>query len=1040
MRFEEIYIDGFGRFHNYQITNLNSGLTIFAGPNEAGKSTLLAFIQRILFGFPDRRNALNLYPPLEGGNHGGRLTVLNNGKRYIIERYTKSELKVFLPDGTTGGTVELSDILGGVGKDVFQNIYAFGLAELQDFATLNSDAIKKRIYSAGAGLGKVSIAEIQKNLETEIGDLFREKGRKPEINLLFKEIKDVDLRLNEIEEKVANFDRLHRELSGINNSIADAEKDRLETRGKLNHTISLIKAFDDWCKIGECEKRMREIPEIENFPENGIEILDKNREKISELEENIAEKRLSKDKISVQKAAVRIDEKLLDSKEKIQRLQKGQDKYLSAAKDLHELEDTLKREKDAFYKEIHNMGPDWDEEKISRFDVSISTRESIRRRYSSIEGLREKIDDAEKDVERKKQDIEGLSGELEKIDRRLKTETLQEIDGEKLQKQEEALRIFRAKYPLLREKESENHNLEEREKLLRIFKKQHIEKSQQFLLLTVYAFVFTGIASLILFILRNNRVIGTGIFALVVVSGIIYILLSKKRSHTELSEEVSEVNNLSNRKEEIKLEIQKIKDEILSTLKICGFETIPEPDVVENMDSEIRKASINLLKLSELKKQREKLEQNIKKLSEEMNAVKVEVEVLRNQKDKMQKEWENILTGMGLSPSLTMDGVNDMFAVVKTCIDKKGHIEEIESRIKEMQKFIDGYRTEISEVSERCGRHKDGIDVIFELEEMSKDLALNEEDYERLKRLDLTEKELGMEIKDLEKRIEAYRIKISELLSQGHAKLEDEFREKAKNQQEINKLKEEILNSQQNIKRIIGDVKLYTRFTQELKDVSSEDLKETELQLQDKLKKIEERLSEFREKKGAVSKEIEQIERDTEGSYLRMKRDVLLERLKRKAEEWTVLVLASAIIGKAIEKYERERQPDVIKEAQFFFSKMTLNRYPRIFAPFGEAKIYVEDAGRSRKEIQDLSRGTAEQLYLSLRFGFIREFNKRAEPLPIIFDDILVNFDPERFRAACECIGELTKTNQAFYFTCHPESTALLQSVIPGSKVVNINI
>ncbi len=164
-----------------------------------------------------------------------------------------------------------------------------------------------------------------------------------------------------------------------------------------------------------------------------------------------------------------------------------------------------------------------------------------------------------------------------------------------------------------------------------------------------------------------------------------------------------------------------------------------------------------------------------------------------------------------------------------------------------------------------------------------------------------------------------------------------------------------------------------------------------------------------------------------------------MQKLKKKSEEWSILTLARTIMEKGIERYEQERQPGVIKEAQSFFSKMTLGRYPRIYAPLNEAKIYVEDKDGSRKDIQDLSGGTAEQLYLSLRFGFIREFSKRSESLPIVFDDILVNFDPERFRAACEAIKELVKTNQVLYFTCHPESADLLTKIIPDSKIIDIN-
>ena len=93
---------------------------------------------------------------------------------------------------------------------------------------------------------------------------------------------------------------------------------------------------------------------------------------------------------------------------------------------------------------------------------------------------------------------------------------------------------------------------------------------------------------------------------------------------------------------------------------------------------------------------------------------------------------------------------------------------------------------------------------------------------------------------------------------------------------------------------------------------------------------------------------------------------------------------------------------------------------------------------KAEKEIQDLSRGTAEQLYLSLRFGFIREFSKRSESLPIVFDDILVNFDPKRFKAACEGIKELSETNQVLYFTCHPETVDMLSAIMPDSKLVEI--
>ena len=64
------HIDGFGSFSDVSLTDLSPGLSIVAGDNEAGKSTLLAFLRSILFGFPSKKQSEH-YPPLRGGRHGG---------------------------------------------------------------------------------------------------------------------------------------------------------------------------------------------------------------------------------------------------------------------------------------------------------------------------------------------------------------------------------------------------------------------------------------------------------------------------------------------------------------------------------------------------------------------------------------------------------------------------------------------------------------------------------------------------------------------------------------------------------------------------------------------------------------------------------------------------------------------------------------------------------------------------------------------------------------------------------------------------------
>jgi len=52
MRMVEFHIEGFGRFADLSFADIPPGLTVIRGDNEAGKSTLLAFLRAVLFGLP----------------------------------------------------------------------------------------------------------------------------------------------------------------------------------------------------------------------------------------------------------------------------------------------------------------------------------------------------------------------------------------------------------------------------------------------------------------------------------------------------------------------------------------------------------------------------------------------------------------------------------------------------------------------------------------------------------------------------------------------------------------------------------------------------------------------------------------------------------------------------------------------------------------------------------------------------------------------------------------------------------------------------
>ncbi|HEX7195354.1 MAG TPA: hypothetical protein VF364_00825, partial [Candidatus Limnocylindria bacterium] len=187
---------------------------------------------------------------------------------------------------------------------------------------------------------------------------------------------------------------------------------------------------------------------------------------------------------------------------------------------------------------------------------------------------------------------------------------------------------------------------------------------------------------------------------------------------------------------------------------------------------------------------------------------------------------------------------------------------------------------------------------------------------------------------------------------------------------------------------------------------------------------------------GELDARIQALESADELGMLRQELAVLEGRAAALAHDWAVRALTGRLLAETRARYERERQPDVVRAATAHFERITGGRYSRIVAPPGDASVRVEMETGEARLTDELSRGTAEQLYLALRFGLIEEFARHAEALPVVMDDILVNFDAERAGRAAAAIRELAERHQVLYFTCHPWTAELLDPA--GSRTLSL--
>ena len=71
------------------------------------------------------------------------------------------------------------------------------------------------------------------------------------------------------------------------------------------------------------------------------------------------------------------------------------------------------------------------------------------------------------------------------------------------------------------------------------------------------------------------------------------------------------------------------------------------------------------------------------------------------------------------------------------------------------------------------------------------------------------------------------------------------------------------------------------------------------------------------------------------------------------------------------------------------------------------------------RDIQLLSAGAADQLYLSARLAICELVLPSEKSIPIILDDALTNFDDERCAAALRWLKQAAAHRQILLFTCH---------------------
>lgn len=139
------------------------------------------------------------------------------------------------------------------------------------------------------------------------------------------------------------------------------------------------------------------------------------------------------------------------------------------------------------------------------------------------------------------------------------------------------------------------------------------------------------------------------------------------------------------------------------------------------------------------------------------------------------------------------------------------------------------------------------------------------------------------------------------------------------------------------------------------------------------------------------------------------------------AERYTTARMAHVLLRAGIDRFRRQQQDPLLSRAGQIFARLTEGRYDRLGVDEDDGKMLIKACRPDGSECQAdrLSEGTLDQLYLALRLAAIESYARTTEPLPFIADDLLVNFDDRRARAAIRVLADFGRVTQVILFTHH---------------------
>ena len=978
MKIKNLHIYGFGKLQNVKIDFLSPNIQLFFGENEAGKSTVMAFIHAVLFGFPTKNQSDIRYEPKTGFQYGGYVTVetkeYGNVKVERVSGKSTGEVTVYFEDGTTSTSTEC--IIKGMEKSLFKGVFSFNIMDIQNVKLTDLDELGSYLFSSGM-IGTNQLQKLGQKLEKETDALFKPGGRKPMLNEMLSTLKEKKSQLSLWKEKLEQYELLQNNVETLNSNMERLSIEQKKLQNKRQHIDYMVALTPLYKELIQFETKLQALTDYQPFPTNGVTRLESLQKEWAFFESKINTIAEQIEQLSLNLNAfpeVKVLDKKLTALENITNLQSDYENNETELEHLNNNEEMV-RNKIQQVKE----GIGWESKSdsgIQSYQTTLQTKMKLREllfeekqleeEKTRLDGhfslAKEELENCEYNIKKYKEEL--LSDEEKnRLNELLNNSKTSELENEIRVKEKVLEQLQRAKNSQIR-----NDSL----------------KSNWSLFFTL-SFVFIGIA-IYGFIISNFVISVIAILGLASVA----LLTSKKKSSGGLvdwkEEEKNVLDDLTNLKQQLSKQ-QITRNEINRAQKMWI-----ENEQVEQM----------LVKETVLLRQHERNYEKNVSLFESWEQKKFLIE----------EKWKQL--------NETIDLADFQFSFMEEAFEE---ISKLKKYLLEFEEVINRKKineNKLNELTRKIQSNNEALEIDYQDINHCFYLA-NKEKEQLIKSIQMIgQLQENIVVKEEEKRLLTQQQveivkQIEHLYELANVSTEEEFRAKA----EQNVIGVELEQKAEIVRAQITHLeKLYqVKMEDWYKEIDWNDIL---IQVKDEIRSIDEQLQECYKEKATMKESIKTLEAGTTFATVRQDFENEKALFEKLAKKWAVYETAKHLLHKTMNYYQEVKLPIVLEKATKYFHLLTDNKYVKVMALSSEKTLVVERKDGVVFLPKELSQATIEQLYLSLRFAVASTWSNE-KMLPFIMDDTFVNFDSNRTDLAIKLLGEIAEEgNQILFFTCHP--------------------